>query len=83
MIYMMYEFDALEQNSTPLRIVKLVQGNHFNYKDYLFMYTNRGVESFRDVTDIPIVSISDMTDYIIRNNDTLDEIDIEEILYPL
>ena len=79
-IYMMSDFDELESGSTPLEIARLIEGNDFRTGDDYFAYTTYGAESFSSPEDFKSFDADDLTRYIVRNEDSLGNDEIQEIL---
>ena len=80
MIQDMCEFDDRCNGLTPTEIANLTREEDFNPNDDYFYETVYGFASTSDIFDI--VDLSDLTDYIIDNDDDMGDPDIEEILHP-
>ena len=77
-IYYMSDFDELCEGDTSTEIINSV-AEGFNTNDDYIRYTIYGWESFSYIDD-DIYCISDLINYIIRNEDALDNYELQEVL---
>ena len=78
-IYDMCEFDDLHSNMTPLDIINNIDRD-FNANDDYFYFTIYGAKSFSYISDCDIISIEDIANYIVDENESLYNDDLAELL---
>lgn len=78
-IYNMCDLDYELESLTPTEILRKAEGEDFKTSDSFFYHTIYGINSCNNVEDSPIC-ISDLAYYIIDNDDSLGNTDIEDIL---
>lgn len=76
-IFEMCEIDDLFCDMKVSDFLDKLSGD-FNAKDNYFRYSIYGLESFDDVADI--VSFDDLANYIVDNNETFDNDELEELI---
>ena len=76
-IFEMWEIDDLFCDTKVSDFLDKLSDD-FNAKDNYFRYGIYGLESFDDITDI--VDFDDLTNYIVDNNETFDNDELEELI---